>query len=103
MFDVLGLERANTDRVRNITHLGVSTFGWKFINRQRPVPAPAPAPYVCLEAPSGVVWHWNMPQGDNTITGLVDDFAKVVTQGRNVADTKLRVTGSVAIDWLAMA
>ena len=101
MFDVLGLERANTDRVRNITHLGVSTFGWTFINRQRPVPAPAP--YVCLEAPSGVVWHWNMPQGDNTITGLAEDFAKVVTQVHNVADTNLRVTGLVAIDWLAMA
>jgi uncharacterized protein (TIGR03084 family) len=101
VFDVLGLERVNTDRVRNIAHLGVSTFGWTFINRQLPVPAPAP--YVCLEAPSGVVWYCNMPQGDNTITGLAEDFAKVVTQVRNVADTNLRVTGPVAINWLGMA
>ena len=101
VFDVLGLERVNTDRVRNIAHLGVSTSGWTFINCQLPVPAPTP--YVCLEAPSGVVWNWNMLQGDNTITGLAEDFAKVVTQVHNVADTNLRVTGPVAIDWLAMA
>ena len=44
-----------------------------------------------------------MLQGDNTITGLAEDFAKVVTQVHNVADTNLRVTGPVAIDWLAMA
>jgi len=101
VFDVLGAERVDTDRIRNIAHLGVSTFGWTFINRGMVVPDPAP--FVQLTGPSGVVWNWNTPQNDNMVQGQASDFAQVVTQVRNVAETGLNVTGQGAQDWMKLA
>ena len=101
VFDVLGLERQETDRVRNIAHLGVSTFGWTFINRGLSVPDPAP--HVRLTGPSGAVWEWNAPQADNRVDGSAVDFARVVTQTRSIGDTGLSATGAVAAEWMAMA
>jgi len=101
VFDVLGQERVEQDRIRNIAHLGASTFGWTFINRGLPVPDPAP--YVCLTGPFGAVWEWNQPQDDNKVTGSAVDFARVVTQVRNIGDTALETTGAAATEWMAMA
>lgn len=101
VFDVLGLERVETDRIRNIAHLGVATFGWTHVVRGLPVPDPAP--HVRLTAPSGAVWEWNTPQPDNAVTGSAVDFARVVTQVRNVADTGLATRGETAARWMAMA
>lgn len=101
VFDALGQQRVEQDRIRNIAHLGVATFGWTFINRG--MEAPEPAPFVRLTAPSGAQWDWNTPQDDNAVSGDAVDFAQVVTQVRNVADTSLKTTGQVAADWMAMA
>ena len=101
IFDALGEERAEADRIRNICHLGVNTYGWTFLNRRLPVPNPAP--HVRLLAPSGVVWDWNEAQENNRVEGTAVDFARVVTQVRNVADTGLKITGPAARDWMAMA
>ncbi len=101
VFDFLGLEREEQDRVRNIAHLGNATFGWTFLNRKEE--APKPAPYLELTGPSGVVWHWNDPQKDNVITGQAVEFAQVVTQTRNIADTSLQVTGATACSWMEHA
>jgi uncharacterized protein (TIGR03084 family) len=101
VFDALGQDRIEQDRIRNIAHLGVSTFGWTFINRGLPVPEPAP--YVRLTGPSGAVWNWNDPQDENAVHGDAVDFARVVTQVRNVADTNLKTAGQGAADWMAMA
>ena len=35
--------------------------------------------------------------------GTASDFCHVVTQNRNVVDSKLRVTGDVAKQWMAIA
>lgn len=101
VFDVLGQERIEQDRIRNIAHLGVSTFGWTFINRGLSVPEPAP--YVRLTGPSGVIWNWNTPQDENAVHGNAVDFARVVTQVRNIADTSLKTVGQAAADWMATA
>ncbi|MCF6234320.1 MAG: TIGR03084 family metal-binding protein [Rhodobacteraceae bacterium] len=101
VFDVLGAKRLEKDRIRNIAHLGVSTFGWTFVNRGLGVPDAAP--HVRLTGPSGVVWDWNMPQEDNGVRGLAVEFAQVVTQTRNVAETSLEVTGRDADVWMQMA
>jgi len=100
VYDLLGRECVHTDRIKNIADLGVRTFGWAYVNRGRAVPAPVP--YVRLTAPSGAVWEWNEGETDNRVEGTAVDFCKVVTQGRNVADTALRVTGPVAIDWMTI-
>lgn len=101
IYDVLGLDRAPTDRLKNIATIGVRTFGWTFANRKLPVPPDVP--YVRLAAPSGSVWEWNEPSAANAVTGPALDFCQVVTQVRNVADTQLAVAGETARSWMAIA
>jgi len=101
VFDVLGVDRENADRVKNVAHIGVTTFSWSFRVRGRT--PPAPKPFVKLTAPSGEVWSWNEEQADNRIEGLAAEFAQVVTQCRNVNDTKLSMTGDIAAEWMEHA
>lgn len=101
VFDLLGVQRQNFDRIKNIVHLGVNTFGWAFINRGQNVPDPAP--FVELTSPSGAVWSWNTAQDNNAVRGSAVEFAQVVTQVRNVADTSLQTTGQTATTWMEIA
>lgn len=100
VFDILGLTRPETDRIRNIVVLGANTFGWTFSVHGRPVP-PA-MPQLRLTAPSGAVWDFGDPGADR-IEGQAVEFAQVVTQTRNVADTHLSVRGPVAQEWMSIA
>lgn len=101
VYDVLGVERVDTDRIKNIAQLGVNTFGWTFVNRRLEVPKDVP--HVRLRAPSGAVWEWNPPSETNRVEGSATEFCQVVTQVRNVADTRLVVTGEVAQRWMSIA
>ncbi len=99
--DVLGIERVEHDRIRNIAHLGVGTFAWTFVNRGEAVTQNPP--HVCLIGPSGAVWQWNDPQTDNSVVGSAVEFARVVTQVRHVDDTALQTSGEVARRWMTVA
>ena len=99
--DALGLEREDDDRIRNIAHLGVQTYGWTFLNRGEA--APGPVPYVRLTAPSGTVWEWGEPSEAERVAGPAVDFCQVVTQVRNIADVGLEVAGPNATRWMAIA
>ncbi len=101
VYDHLGVERVNADRIKNIAHLGVSTYGWTYMTRGRK--APSPAPYVKLTAPSGETWEWNRPDPQNMVSGDAADFCQVVTQVRNIADTALETVGETASEWMSMA
>jgi uncharacterized protein (TIGR03084 family) len=101
VYDLLGKPRQYADRLRNIAHIGVSTFGWTFANRR--LPLPGPAPYVRLTAPSGAIWEWNDREEGNRVEGSAAEFCHVVTQNRNVADTALVVVGDPAKQWMAIA
>jgi uncharacterized protein (TIGR03084 family) len=101
VYDVLGVERVDGDRIRNIAQLGVRTFAWTFVNRGLPVPGPPPQ--VRLTAPSGALWEWNEPREDERVEGDATEFCQVVTQVRSLGDTKLRVTGEIAGQWMAIA
>jgi uncharacterized protein (TIGR03084 family) len=101
IYDCIGERRPVSDRIKNIAHLGASTFRWTFMNRNLPVPEPAP--YIELRAPSGESWIWNDPPSeDNYLRGSAEDFCLVVTQRKNVADTRLQYAGSAA-KWLPIA
>lgn len=101
VFDHLGLERVDHDRIRNIAHLGVITFGWTYeVRKMQPPPQ---APYVALRAPSGALWEWGEAGGEDAVSGSASEFCQVVTQVRNIADTQLVVTGPVAEQWMGMA
>jgi uncharacterized protein (TIGR03084 family) len=101
IYDLLGRERVNADRVKNIAVIGINTFGWTFANRGLQVPESRP--YVRLTAPSGAVWEWGEADRDNAIEGGAVEFCQVVTQVRHVADTQLRVVGNIASAWMSIA
>ena len=99
VYDVLGAERINTDRIGNIVRLGVNTYGWTFKNRKEEPPGAMPR--LRLTAPSGAVWEYG--EGDDLIEGDAAEFCQVVTQCRNIGDTSLKVTGPIATRWMAIA
>lgn len=101
VYDTLGVERVNGDRIKNIVVLGVNTFGWTYINRG--LETPAEMPYLKLRAPSGEIWEWGDTSAPNSIEGAAAEFCQVVTQVRNIADTTLVVKGPVAVEWMSIA
>lgn len=101
VYDVLGEERTDADRIGNIVRLGVNTYGFTWKNRR--MEPPGPMPRLRLTAPSGVVWEYGEASDSGAITGSATEFCQVVTQCRNIADTSLDVTGEVAHQWMAVA
>ena len=101
IYDVLGRDRAPTDRLKSIAEIGVRTYGWTFANRGQAVPGEPP--HVRLEAPSGATWQWNPTSTGNCVTGSALEFCQVVTQVRNISDTHLVVAGEPARRWMAIA
>jgi len=100
IYDLMGMDREASDRIKNIAVIGVRTFGWTFANRDLPVPPNVP--YVRLRAPSGAVWEWHEPSNES-VEGDAVEFCQVVTQTRNVGDTSLSVAGETAQRWMAIA
>ena len=101
IYDLLRLPREATDRIRNIAVLGVNTFGWTFQNRG--LEPPGPPPCVHLKSPSGATWVWHEDNQSDRIEGPALDFCQVVTQGRNIAEVNLDVSGEVANAWMEIA
>ena len=101
VFDLLGAERAESDRIRNVVVLGVNTFGWT--HKVHGLETPARMPWLRLSAPSGQVWEFGEPAQDERIEGAALEFCQVVTQTRNIADTSLAVRGETATRWMAIA
>lgn len=101
VYDLLGLDRADGDRIGNIVRLGINTYGWTFKTRKEE--APQPMPFVRLTAPSGKQWEYGEPSEDEYIAGSASEFCQVVTQCRNIADTQLQVTGANANQWMSIA
>lgn len=101
IYDLLGVVRQNTDRIRGIAAIGVNTYEWTFCNRGEEVPQPKP--HVVLESPSGAIWEWNESSETHRIEGLAEEFCQVVTQVRNIRDTRLSVKGDPAVKWMAVA
>jgi len=100
IFDLIGAERKESDRIRNIVVLGVNTFGWS--HQVHDLPVPAVMPELSLTAPSGALWNFGDANAGR-IVGKAVDFAAVVTQTRALADTGLVVEGEVAKTWMANA
>ena len=101
VYDLLKHPRVHKDRIRAVADLGVRTFGFTFGNRG--LKPPPIRPHVRLDAPSGATWQWNPPDLNNRIEGSAVDFCQVVTQGRNILETRLEVAGEAAQQWMEIA
>ncbi|MCV6584404.1 MAG: TIGR03084 family metal-binding protein [Marinibacterium sp.] len=101
IFDLLGLPRRDSDRVRNIVVLGINAFGWS--HKVQGMALPDRMPYLRLIAPSGAIWDFGDPSDSSRIDGPALDFAAVVTQTRHVDDTDLVTTGAEARAWMERA
>lgn len=100
VFDLLGVERQDADRIKNVVVLGVNTFGWS--HQVHGFDVPAQVPVIRLTAPSGAVWEFG-EDAENVIEGSATEFCQVVAQTRNVLDTGLAVSGPIATRWMAHA
>ncbi len=99
IFDVLGQERTESDRIRNIVMLGINAFGWS--HKVHGIEIPEEMPEVVLTSPSGDTWTFG--EGSDRIIGTAVEFCQVVTQTRNIADTSLAMDGVVAERWMNQA
>lgn len=101
IFDTLGKKRVNHARLKHVAHMGVKTFGWSF--KIRGMKAPRVTPCVELSGPCGEQWKWGDTGQANRVWGSAEAFCLVVTQRRNLADTRLEYRGKDARRWLAIA
>jgi uncharacterized protein (TIGR03084 family) len=104
--EALGRVRKPTDRLRHVAHLGVRTREFSYLVHGRD--APPGRIEVVLASPSGQLWTWEIGEtvaGEPSefVVGEALDFCLVVTQRRNIADTRLVVTGQNAGDWMSLA
>ena len=101
IFDALGLERKNKDRIINIVIIGKNTFNWSYtVNKLR---IPEEVPYLKLISPSGKLWEFNEKNKSNYIEGLGEEFCQVVTQVRNIKDVNLKTYGPISKKWMSIA
>ncbi len=99
--DALGVERAPTDRLRHVAHIGVRALPNSYLARGLAVPD-VPV-RVELTAPGGQIWTWGEEGAADTVTGSALGFALVVTQRRHPDDTDLAADGPVAKQWISIA
>lgn len=99
IFDLLGKDRPESDRISNIVMLGINAFGWS--HKVHGFDVPETMPTVSLTSPSGEIWKYG--ESESHITGSAVEFCQVVTQTRNIADTDLRVSGDTASRWMEHA
>lgn len=101
IFDLLGKDRPESDRIKNVVILGVNTFRWSFKVQGQPTPEHMPS--LELTSPSGNIWKFGEANNAGYISGLATEFCQVVTQTRNIADTALHVEGDIAKTWMEKA
>ena len=99
--DALGVRRAPTERLRHVAHLGVQTYRYSFMAKDRPVPATQVR--VELTAPDGSTWTWGHEDSTDRVTGSAVGFCLLVTQRRHIDDTDVAGVGPVATEWLSIA
>lgn len=99
--EAAGVTPVDSDRLKNIAHIGYATRGFAYTNRGL---EPNTEPLrVEIDAPSGARWTWGPEDAANRISGTAGDFARVVTQRIHYTDTKLEYTPGAAEEFLQIA
>ena len=99
--ETAGVTPVDSDRLRNIAHIGYATRDFAYRNRGL---EPNPEPLrVEIQSPSGATWTWGPEDATNRITGNAGDFCRVVTQRIHYTDTALSYTEGAAEEFLQIA
>ena len=99
--DAAGVAPVDTNRLRNIAHMGYITRDFAY--RTHGLEPPTTPLYVELTSPSGETWRWGPPDAPDRIEGPAGDWCRVVTQRIHPDDTSLRCTGPRAREFLSVA
>jgi uncharacterized protein (TIGR03084 family) len=101
IYEALGVEHPPSPGLRNVAHLGVTTFG--FAHTVNGLEVPGDPVRVELVSPAEDIWTWGPDDAANRVSGPALDFVLTVTQRRHWSETALVVDGSVASRWLDIA
>ena len=101
VYDALGVQHPPSPGLRNIAHLGVTTFG--FAHTLNCLDVPDEPLRVELLCPDGQSWFWGPVDASNRVSGPALDFVLTITQRRHWTQTALVATGPVASRWLDIA
>jgi len=101
VYDALGVEPEQSDRVRHVAHLGVRTRNFAY--SVHGLSAPTEEFRIDLVSPSGDQWSWGPEDAAQTVTGSAWDFCLLVTQRVHRDDTDLVASGADAEQWLTIA
>ena len=99
--DSFDVEYPQTDRLRNIAHLGAVTREFSYINRGL-VPPEEPI-RVELESPNGELWVWGPNDAGSRVTGTAYEFCKVLTRRTPLIESTLHTEGVLAREWMEIA
>lgn len=99
--DALGVQRAPTDRIAHVAHVGVRTRDFAYLARG--LTPPAEEVRVELTSPSGQLWTWGPADAGQRVTGPALDFCLLVTKRRHRDDLALVADGRDADQWLDIA
>lgn len=99
--DAAGVAPVDTDRLRQVAHLGYLTRDFAY--RTHAMTPPETSLYLELVAPSGETWVWGPPDAPDRISGTAGDFCRVVTQRIHPVDTSLHAEGPHAAEFLSIA
>ncbi len=99
--DTFGVPYPQTDRLRNIVHLGVVTREFSYLNRG--LTPPTEPVRVELTGPGGDLWTWGPPEAAHRVLGAAYEFCKVLTRRQPVAASALDAEGALAAEWMEIA
>jgi len=99
--DTFGVDYPQTDRLRNIAHLGVVTRDFSYVNRG--LTPPADPVRVELTSPGGDLWAWGPEDAENRVVATGYDFCKVLTRRQPFAESAVETQGAVAAEWMEIA
>lgn len=99
--DTFGVDYPQTDRLRNIAHLGVVTRDFSYVNRG--LTPPLDPVRVELTGPSGGVWAWGPDDAADRVIATAYEFCMVLTRRRPLADSAVHAEGPLAIEWMEIA
>jgi uncharacterized protein (TIGR03084 family) len=101
IWDAFGRDRAPSQRLRHVAHIGVRARDFAYLANDLPVPAESFR--VELRAPDGQRWAWGPTDAAQRVTGSAVGFCLLVTQRRHLDDTDVVAEGEQAIQWLGIA